>query len=70
MMENATRKHVSRNARLRKHAEQACVVLAGCDQCGRRAPQLHLCGERAYCPRCCPGCAWTSDRIGRDYSAG
>jgi hypothetical protein len=34
-----------------------CVVLAACDQCGRRAPQLHLVGRRVFCAHCCPACA-------------
>lgn len=38
-------------------AAEQCVIASDCDQCGRRAPQLHLTGGRVYCSRCCPSCA-------------
>ena len=34
------------------HADETCFVVGGCDQCGRRVPQLHVSGGRAYCGRC------------------
>jgi hypothetical protein len=34
-----------------------CTIVDSCDQCGRRMPQAHLSGDRAYCSRCCPACA-------------
>jgi len=46
-----------RRGALIERPEDLCTVLDGCDQCGRRAPQLHVSGNRAYCSRCCPCCA-------------
>jgi hypothetical protein len=46
-----------RRGALVERPEDLCTVLDGCDQCGRRAPQLHVSGNRAYCSRCCPCCA-------------
>jgi len=35
---------------------EECTPLVRCDQCGKRG-RLHLCGNRAFCSRCCPACA-------------
>ena len=45
--------HAERN----RHQDGECVVIAACDQCGRRSHPVHLAGGRAYCARCCPACA-------------
>jgi hypothetical protein len=37
-------------------SREGCLVVDVCEQCGRKSRQLHICGDRAYCSRCCPGC--------------